>query len=153
MIDTKYNKSIIVLFRNIVLSIMILDIISLIILFIDYMNMRTDILWHKSFWTEEYFFILVLIYQIILIIYFFLRWVYSFYIIEKVKLIYYSWIIFKNKEEFIINQIWSISFKQSILWKIFNYWDIYLFIYNKNYKLSWISSPERFIKLIHYYNN
>jgi uncharacterized membrane protein YdbT with pleckstrin-like domain len=153
MTSLKLNKSILILFRNILLSLAILDLIAIIILVIDFMNMKNNMIEHELFWIEEKFFLLVLLLQIIWIIYFFLRWIYSYYLLENWKLIYYYWIIFKNKKEFILNQVWSISFKQTILWKIFNYWDIIIYIHNNKYKLSWISNPEKFIKLLHYYKN
>ncbi len=142
----KINKSPIILLFRILFSNFLLDMLVIIILVVDYMNMVSK--WHSIFSIEEYFFLWTLLINMIVIVTIFIRWIYSYYIFNWNKLIYYNWIYFRDKKEFILGHIWAIDFKQTILWKIFNYWDIFIYIQNQKFKLKWLSDPEEFIKLI-----
>lgn len=142
----KINKSPVILLLKLLFLNILLDIIAIVILAIDYMDMISN--WHLGFSSEEYFFLLTLFIQLLMIIIIFMKWLYKFYIFKDNKLIYHSWIIFKHKQEFTLNKIWCTDFEQSILWKIFNYWDILIYIQNKEFKLKWLNNPEDFIVLI-----
>jgi uncharacterized membrane protein YdbT with pleckstrin-like domain len=142
----KLNKSPIILLIQILISNIILDIMAIIILLIDYADMISN--WHKWLWIEEYFFLWILLLQIIVIVFIFIKWVFKYYLFEANKLTYFSGIIFKKKQEFILDKIWCTSFEQSILWKIFNYWDIFVYVQNEKFKLKWINNPNEFIKLL-----
>ena len=143
------NKSYMQLLSYIILTSLLLDSIVIIILFIDYMWIVSWTNINSYMWLEEYFFISILWLQLLIIISLFVKWNFMYYSLEEWKITYYNWVIIKNKKEFIISQIWNIDLKQSILWKIFNYWSIILYIHNKEIILSYIPNPENFIELIH----
>lgn len=142
----KVNKSPVILLFKLLFSTILLDIVAGIILIIDYVDMVSN--WHSGFSTEEYFFLSVLILQLFLIILIFIKWLYKYYIFENNKLTYFSWIIFKKKQEFILDKIWSTSFEQGVLWKIFNYGDIIVYIQNEKFVLKWLGNPNEFIWLL-----
>ncbi len=145
----KINKSPIVLLFKILSLTIVLDFISIIIFIVDYINKSS---WEKHllFDTEEMFFSGVLILQLIITIIIFIKWIYKYYIFEENKLVYFDWIIFKKKQEFILGKIWSVNFRQTIFWKIFDYWDIIIYVQNKRFILKWINSPDEFIKMIEF---
>ncbi len=139
----KINRPPIILLMKLLISNIWLDIIAVIILLVDYLDMRTN--WHTGFGTEEYFFLLILLFQLLMIIIIVVKWIHRYYIFGDNKLTYHSWVIFKKKQEFVLDKIWSTNFEQSILWKIFNYWDILIYIQNEKFKLRLIPDPEEFI--------
>lgn len=147
----KVNKSPVILLLKLLGSTILLDIVAIIILIIDYVDMVSN--WHRGFSIGEYFFLTVLLIQLILIMLIFIKWLYKYYIFKNNKLTYFSWIIFKTKQEFILDKIWCINFKQSLLWKIFNYGDVFIQIQNENYILKWLASPNDFILLLWSYKN
>lgn len=142
----KMNKSPVILLLKLLTATILLDLVAIIILIIDYMDKVSN--WHTGFGIGEYFFLSVLMLQLFLIILIFIRWLYEYHIFENNKLTYFKWIIFKKKQEFILDKIWCTSFEQSILWKIFNYGDIIIYVQNEKFVLRWLGSPDEFIWLL-----
>lgn len=142
----RINKSPIILLFKLLTSTILLDIMAIIILIIDYIDKASN--WHTGFSIGEYFFWLVLILQLLLIILIFVKWLSEYHVFEKNKITYFSWIIFKSKQEFILDKIWCISFEQWILWKIFQYGDVVIYIQNEKFILRWVANPSYFIWLL-----
>jgi len=145
------HKSYIQLLAYVILTNTILDSFVVLILLIDYMGIVSGNNVGSYLGLEEYFFIAVLFFQLLIIISLFIKWNFIYYSLQKWKITYYNWVLIKNKKEFILSQIGNIDLKQSILWKIFNYGDVILHIHSQQIKLSYIPNPENFINLLHFF--
>lgn len=142
----KIHESSMMLLLKLITKILVLDIVSIIILIVDYFDVISE--WHTWFSTEEYFFFWVLILQFIMIIFIFLQWTHKYYIFEENKVTSYNGIFFKKKQEFNLDKIGSLIFEQWFLGKIFNYGNIIIFTQNRKFILKWLISPEEITKLL-----
>ena len=64
------------------------------------------------------------------------------------KITHKNWIFFKKKDTFIIEEINTIELYQTFLWRIFDYWDIWIYYNEKEFRLKNVPHPGEFIDFI-----
>lgn len=144
----KVNMSPVLLLFNIFYIMLFLDIVFLVLFsMLDFMYIETS--WYlKVFSFEEILFMLFMLFHLFLFIFFFIKWFFNYFVIEKWEITHKYGILFRIESSFAINEFDSISLYQSILWRIFNYWDINLFYNEKKIVLKNVPDPSEFINFI-----
>jgi len=144
----KTNKTPVLLFFRILFITLIVDtVVILSFIFVDFTHMESTSFF-SMFSFEENIFILVLFLHLWFFLYLFANWFVDIYTITAWKITHKNWIFFKKKDTFIIEEINTIELYQTFLWRIFDYWDIWIYYNEKEFRLKNVPHPGEFIDFI-----
>ena len=144
----KTHTSTIKLMFSILSTMLIFDIILfLLFTFVDFLEIKSINIF-PFFSNEENMIIIFLLLIFIIFIIMFIRWMCNCYTIKDWNIIHINWVFLKNKQLLIISDINRLEFKQGIVWRMFDYWNIIIWYNDNKVVFKNLQYPEEFINNI-----
>lgn len=91
---------------------------------------------------------LIMVFQLAIVLYLFLSWIFNYYYFKGDLLIHKRGIIWTTTDEYILSEVEVAIWEQGFFGKIFNFGTIKLFFSNQEFVLKRIPNPDHFVKVI-----
>lgn len=98
-----------------------------------------------SFGLSQWLLFASMFFELCIVCLLFITWSTDYYKITQSKIIHKRWVLVTRQDDFNLDIIDNIKTTQTLLWRMFNYWNLTLNFWQKEYILRDIHNPKYFI--------
>ena len=136
----KIYQTPILVFFQVIFEILLSDIIWIII--VTFSRFEDKHPFFSNFTFSEGIFLVLLLFQLLVITFIFLQWIKNYYWFEDIVLFHHKGILFSQIDEYLLIELEAVQLEQGLIGKFFDYGNIKLIFPNKKIILKYFPHPH-----------
>jgi len=146
-------KAPIIIFFSICYAILFVDIVYIVLSYMSDIGIKDGLSFYSILQTDWFIYLCLIVFHIVFILYFFMRWRFDYYRVEEGHIIHRKWIFFRKTEQVNIQKITEITVDDGFFGRFFNYGNIKINFMGDEFKIPQISDPRSFSAFLSAYIN